>query len=46
MALTLQRLACNTERPHSALGYKPQTPFAIVPPSQATSNAAERPTMH
>ncbi len=36
----------NTERPHSALGYKPPAPAAIVPPVPPTSNAANRPTMH
>jgi len=36
----------NTERPHSALGYKPPAPAVIVPPVPPTSNAANRPTMH
>ena len=35
----------NTERPHSSLGYKPPAPAVIVPPP-ATSNPAQRPTMH
>lgn len=36
----------NTERPHSALGYKPPAPAVIVPPVPPTSNAANRPTIH
>lgn len=36
----------NTERPHSALGYKPPAPAVIVPPVPPTSSAANRPTMH
>ena len=36
----------NTERPHSALGYKPPAPAVIVPQVQPTSNAPNRPTMH
>lgn len=35
----------NTERPHSALGYKPPAPAAIAPPT-TTSNQAQRPTTH
>ncbi|WP_148209833.1 IS3 family transposase [Azorhizobium caulinodans] len=36
----------NTERPHSALGYKPPAPAVIVPQVPPTSNAPNRPTMH
>lgn len=36
----------NTERPHSALGYKPPAPAVIVPQVPPTSNPANRPTMH
>ena len=47
------RRYCNTERPHSSLGYKPPAPEAIVwpppPPGAPPSSAqaiAEKPIMH
>ncbi|MBB4000244.1 transposase InsO family protein [Aureimonas pseudogalii] len=43
----------NTRRPHSSLGYRPPAPAAVPwpaappqPASPATSNVAEKPTMH
>ncbi|WP_158870687.1 integrase core domain-containing protein, partial [Antarcticirhabdus aurantiaca] len=43
----------NTKRPHSSLGYKPPAPAVVPwpaappqPASPATSNVADKPTMH
>jgi len=47
------RLHYNTKRPHSSLGYRPPAPAAVPwpqappqPASPATSNVADKPTMH